>query len=298
MRDSALYFSTAACWLALAAIAWRGAACRHPREPGARRARSASKARCCPWRSSCTACSCIPGIVADEGLNLGVSNSISLIVWLTVAIYWLASLAVPGLASIQGLWAPIALGAVMLQACCPSHYVVHYGGDPLFTLHFAIAMLAYSLFIVATMHAVVMLAEEKWLHRGVMPPFLRSLPPLLEMEALLFRILFAAFVLLTLTVVSGVFFSEQLFKRPFKFNHKTFFGMLSWAHLRLAALGPLLPRLARQARRVLDAVGVRRAAARLPRQQVRPRDHPASGADRPPRCPTTYPSRGFSRRSP
>jgi ABC-type uncharacterized transport system permease subunit len=73
-----------------------------------------------------------------------------------------------------------------------------------------------------------MLAEEKWLHRGVLPPFLKSLPPLLEMEALLFRILLAAFVLLTLTLVSGVFFSEQLFSRPFKFNHKTVFGILSW----------------------------------------------------------------------
>ena len=58
------------------------------------------------------------GILADEGLNLGVANSISLIVWLTVAIYWLASLAMPSLASIQGLWAPVALAA---WAC---------GGDP------------------------------------------------------------------------------------------------------------------------------------------------------------------------
>jgi ABC-type uncharacterized transport system permease subunit len=105
---------------------------------------------------------------------------------------------------------------------------VTYGGDPLFALHFAIAMLAYSLFIVATVHALVMLAEEKWLHRGLLPPFLKALPPLLEMEALLFRILFAAFVLLTLTLVSGVFFSEQLFGKPFTFNHKTFFAILSW----------------------------------------------------------------------
>ena len=73
-----------------------------------------------------------------------------------------------------------------------------------------------------------MLFEEKWLHRGVMPPFIRSLPPLLEMEALLFRILLAAFVLLTLTMVSGIFFSEQLFGRPLTFTHKTVFGILSW----------------------------------------------------------------------
>ncbi len=227
MRDLPLYFSTAACWLALAALAWRAS-------------RSAAPAGTTPGVAFRLESVLLPvalvlhgmlvytGVLSNGGLNLGVSNSISLIIWLTVAIYWLASLAVPGLASIQGLWAPVALAAVILQAALPSHYVVHYGGNPLFTLHFAIAMLAYSLFIVATMHALVMLAEQKWLHRGVMPPFLRSLPPLLEMESLLFRILIAAFVLLTLTVVSGVFFSEQLFGRPLQFTHKTVFGIASW----------------------------------------------------------------------
>jgi ABC-type uncharacterized transport system permease subunit len=125
--------------------------------------------------------------------------------------------------------APFALLAVLLQAFVPTRHVVTYGGDPLFTLHFAIAMLAYSLFTVAAVHALVMLAEEKWLHKGVLPPFLKSIPPLLEMEALLFRILLAAFVLLTLTVLSGTFFSEQLFGKPFTFTHKVFFGILSWA---------------------------------------------------------------------
>ena len=128
-----------------------------------------------------------------------------------------------------GLMAPFALLAVLLQAFAHSRHIVTYGGDPLFTLHFVIAMLAYSLFTVAAVHALVMLAEEKWLHKGVLPPFLKSIPPLLEMEALLFRILLAAFVLLTLTVVSGTFFSEQLFGKPFTFTHKVFFGILSWA---------------------------------------------------------------------
>jgi ABC-type uncharacterized transport system permease subunit len=227
MSDSALYFSTAACWLALAALAWRAAHATAPATP-APGAAFRLEAVLLPVALVLHGMLVYSGVLADVGLNLGVSNSISLIVWLTVVVYWLASLAVPGLASIQGLWAPVALAAVVLQAAVPSRHLVQYGGDPLFTLHFAIAMLAYSLYIVATMHAIVMLAEEKWLHRGVMPPFLRSLPPLLEMEALLFRILFAAFVLLTLTVVSGVFFSEQLFRRPFQFTHKTVFGLLSW----------------------------------------------------------------------
>jgi len=157
-----------------------------------------------------------------------VANAVSLLAWLTMLIYWLASLAYVGVASLLGLMSPVALAAVLLQAAIQSRHVVTYGGGPLFALHFAIAMLAYSLFIVATVHALIMLAEEKWLHRGLMPPLLSSLPPLLEMEALLFRILLAAFVLLTLTLVSGVFFSEQLFGKPFSANHKTVFGVLSW----------------------------------------------------------------------
>lgn len=229
MRDSALYFSTAACWLALAALAWRAA---HAPAAAGNGAPAGGAFRLegvlLPVALVLHGMLVYTGVLSDEGLNLGVSNSISLIIWLTVAIYWLASLAVPGLASIQGLWAPVALVAVILQAVVPSHYLVRHGGDPLFTLHFAIAMLAYSLFIVATMHAVVMLAEQKWLHRGILPPFLRSLPPLLEMEALLFRILFAAFVLLTLTVVSGLFFSEQVFGKPLQATHKTVFGIVSW----------------------------------------------------------------------
>jgi ABC-type uncharacterized transport system permease subunit len=48
------------------------------------------------------------------------------------------------------------------------------------------------------------------------------------MEALLFRILLAAFVLLTLTLASGVFFSEQLFGKALTFTHKIVFGILSW----------------------------------------------------------------------
>jgi ABC-type uncharacterized transport system permease subunit len=227
MPDLLLYFTTAACWLLLSGLAWRSA-------------RPAVAAGPDPHSEVRIESILVPvalvlhgmlvyrGLVTARGLDLGVANAISLIVWLTVLIYWLAGLAFQGLASILGLMAPVALLAVVFQALIPTHHYVTYGGSPLFTLHFAIAMLAYSLFIVATVHAVVMLAEEKWLHRGVLPPFLKTLPPLLEMEALLFRILLAAFVLLTLTVVSGVFFSEQLFGKPLTFTHKTIFGILSW----------------------------------------------------------------------
>lgn len=228
MPDSLLYFSTAALWLALAALAWRAA---RPQLAGVD-APATSGVRIdsllVPVALVLHAMLLHRGIVVADGLNLGVANAVALLVWITALIYWLAGLAYPGLAGMQGLVAPVALLAVLLQFAVPSRHVVTYTAEPLFTLHFGIAMLAYALVIVATVHAVVMLFEEKWLHRGVLPPFLRALPPLLEMEALLFRILLAAFVLLTLTVVSGVFFSELLFGKPFAFSHKNVFAILSW----------------------------------------------------------------------
>lgn len=57
---------------------------------------------------------------------------------------------------------------------------------------------------------------------------LQRMPPLLTLEAILFRILWAGFVLLTLTLASGVVFSEELFGKAAQFNHKTVFGVLSW----------------------------------------------------------------------
>jgi ABC-type uncharacterized transport system permease subunit len=230
MPDLPLYFSTAGCWLLLAVMALRSTS---PAAAAGAPIPSPSPVRADLWLVPIALV--LHGmllyrrVLQGEGLDLGVANAISMLAWLTVFIYWLAGLAYPGLASILGIVAPVAFLAVVGQALVPSSHVVTYGGDPLFALHFVIAMLAYSLFFIATIHALVMLAEERWLHRGVMPPMLRSLPPLLEMEALLFRILLAAFVLLTFTLVSGVFFSEQLFGRPFKTtSHKMVFAFISW----------------------------------------------------------------------
>jgi ABC-type uncharacterized transport system permease subunit len=73
---------------------------------------------------------------------------------------------------------------------------------------------------------MLMAILERRLHSGTLPPSLRSMPPL-TMETPLFRIIAAGFVLLTLTIASGVLFSEELFGKPARFSHKTV-GALSW----------------------------------------------------------------------
>ena len=82
--------------------------------------------------------------------------------------------------------------------------------------------------MVAALQALVLMALEKRLHRGLPDPGPDSLPPLLTLERSLFRLVTAGYALLTLTVMSGALFSEQIFGKPLTFNHKTVFSLLSW----------------------------------------------------------------------
>jgi ABC-type uncharacterized transport system permease subunit len=75
---------------------------------------------------------------------------------------------------------------------------------------------------------LLMAAAERNLHNKPTWIKLPDFPPLMPMEMLLFRVISLGFVLLTLTLISGVLFSEQIFGQAMKFNHKNLFTMLSW----------------------------------------------------------------------
>jgi ABC-type uncharacterized transport system permease subunit len=166
-------------------------------------------------------------IFSDHGLHLGIGNAISAILWLTVLIYWLGSF-FHQLEGLQALVLPVAAVASLLPAVFPASGPLPNTEFVTFKVHLLIAMLAYSLFTIASLHVLLMALLERHLHDGTLPKMLQKMPPLLAMETLLFRIIWAGFILLTLTLASGVIFSEELFGQAAKFNHKTVFGVLSW----------------------------------------------------------------------
>ena len=162
-----------------------------------------------------------------HGLYLGVGNAVSAILWLTVLIYWLGNFFYK-LEGLQALVMPVAAVASFLPAVFPSLNPLPHTEFTAFKFHLLISMLAYSLFTIASLHVLLMALLERRLHDGALPQMLQRLPPLLAMETLLFRIIWAGFILLTLTLASGVVFSEELFGKAATFSHKTVFGVASW----------------------------------------------------------------------
>lgn len=165
--------------------------------------------------------------IDDEGMRFGFSVALSMMTWLAIVLYWIESF-YARMEGLQMLGLPLAAICGLLPWLLPGQHLIANAGSPTFRLHFLMAMLAYSLFTLAALHAILMAVTEKRLHRGRMTPLFAGLPPLLTMEALLFRLIHIAFALLTLTLASGILFSEQIFGKALPFNHKTVFAVLSW----------------------------------------------------------------------
>ncbi|MDR2688613.1 MAG: cytochrome c biogenesis protein CcsA [Azoarcus sp.] len=166
-------------------------------------------------------------IFPSAGMRFGFSLALSLMVWLAICFCWVETL----YTRLDGLLA-IALPAGVLTSILPVFFpATHdllYANNPIFRVHLVIAMLAYSLFTLAMLHAMLMAIAARQLHHARLSNVFSSLPPLLTMEALLFRLIGIAFVLLTLTLVTGVMFSENLFGKLFRFDHKSIFTVISW----------------------------------------------------------------------
>jgi ABC-type uncharacterized transport system permease subunit len=183
-------------------------------------------------------------LFAAPGLRFGFGQALSVTLWLAVLIYWFESLFV-NLEGMQALVLPVAAVCVLLPGLFPGLESPAYASSLGFRAHLLLAMLAYSLFTIGALHALLMALLEGQLHGarregaaapaggsghggGALAGPLASLPPLLTLERLLFRILALGFVLLTLTLVTGIAFSEEVFGRALRFDHKTLFAVLSW----------------------------------------------------------------------
>ncbi|HEY1999747.1 cytochrome C assembly family protein [Paraburkholderia sp.] len=181
-------------------------------------------------------------IFPQNSMVFGFAFALSAMFWLGAGIYWIESFFFP-LDGLRLLVLPLACVASLLPLAFGGVRVLSYSADPMFKLHFLIANIAYGLFAIAALHAVLMLLVERRLHamrggvlqrqgaaagNGWLSSWLDSLPPLLTLEKLLFRLISAGFVLLTLTLLSGILFSEQLIDRALRLDHKTVFAILSW----------------------------------------------------------------------
>lgn len=136
-----------------------------------------------------------------------------------------------------------ALGIIVfpLAAAVLAAYAFLGGGSPHedlswpLQLHALLALLAYATLVIATLLALMLWFQDHALRQRHLGGWLRALPPLTQMETLLFRSLGAGFALLSLTLLTGAVFVADLFAQGL--GHKAVLSILSWVVLGVLLFG-------------------------------------------------------------
>ncbi len=184
----------------------------------------------------------------EDSLRLSWSVGLSLTIWLGMIVFWLENL-VSEIDGLKLVLLPIAAVICLLAALFPGRdSLIIPVNDAYFQIHLLISIGAYSLIAIAAIHAFLMTSLDRYLHqpvqtraeRSVFARALEEQPPLLVQEKILFRLIWIGFVLLTLSIVTGVVVSMRINGVLLPFDHKTLFTLMSWVVFGLLLLGRAL----------------------------------------------------------
>lgn len=159
---------------------------------------------------------------AQDSPRFGFAPALSVTVWLVVAVYLIESRFLP-LAGVRRTLAVLGASAVLLAWAFPGELRPHLASRWI-PLHWVMGIASYGLFGAAVLHAALLnRADRQMRHASVTSPAPMGLP-LLRLERLTFRFVGAGFVVLTIAIVLGWYFTD-----PWRWDHKVVFSILAWA---------------------------------------------------------------------
>lgn len=162
--------------------------------------------------------------VTEHGIRVGFFPVSTLIFWVINTIVLLSSLRKP----LHNLF--ILLLPLTVIGICASMLSPNTGPQVDLGLsvasHALLSILAYSLLTIATLQALLLAWQHHQLRHKHPSGSVSLLPPLQTMEALLFEVLWAGVILLTLSILSGFVFLDDMFAQHLA--HKTVFSLAAW----------------------------------------------------------------------
>lgn len=161
--------------------------------------------------------------------RFGFAPALSMTVWLVLTAYVVESRRYPQL---RARWALAGFGTltVALSALFPGA-LLPATTSPLLPLHWALGIAAYGLMAAAVVHGWMMERLEAQMRQRRPARANEGGVPLLTLERLMFRFVGAGFVVLTLSILAGLFFGSALYgdaATGWRWDHKRVFTLLSW----------------------------------------------------------------------
>lgn len=158
-------------------------------------------------------------------IDLGFFNIASLIFWFISTLALLSTLRRPSDNLLAILYPLAAISIVVALTNNTQHNLENQLSNGMLT-HILTSILAYSVLTMALFQSLTLSLQDRQLKHHHIQGILRTLPPLQTMEAMLFELLWIGVVLLSLSILSGFIFLEDIFAQHL--IHKTVLTIAAW----------------------------------------------------------------------
>jgi ABC-type uncharacterized transport system permease subunit len=165
-------------------------------------------------------------IFTTQGIDIGFFSALTFTAWLMATLLVIASFSLP-IGCLGLLVYPFALVTLILRALSEQQHILTNVLASGLQTHILFSLLAYSLLSIAVAQAILLYVQDKYLHNKHPSGFLHSLPSLETMEILLFRIIGLGVIALSVSLLSGFIYLENMFAQHLV--HKTILSFIAWA---------------------------------------------------------------------
>ncbi len=172
-------------------------------------------------------------IFQPQGLNLGLFVAFSLISWL-ISIQILLSSIFRRIESLGIVVFPVSGMACVAASLHIPDQVISIANNAI-QGHIMVSVIAYSLITLGAVHAGLLAYQDHSIRRHHPGGFIRFLPPLHDMEVLLFQFLGFGFVFLSASLLTGFIYLEDIFAQHLV--HKTVLSIVAWFILGILLYG-------------------------------------------------------------
>ncbi len=165
----------------------------------------------------------LPAILLADGILFGIANSISTSS-LLIAILLFINGYVYRIYVLDSIIYPLIAIFILISLVFINDKISTISYQ--LALHIILSISAYAIFTICVAQSIIVSYQDKCLHNKKSNNFTIGLPPLQKMEELLYSYLFIGTIVLSLALISGLIFLDDIFAQHLV--HKTTFAIISW----------------------------------------------------------------------
>jgi len=163
-------------------------------------------------------------LYTSHGLDLSVFTVMSLVSWITSSFLILAALRQP-VECLTIVVFPFAAVTLLLRISSDQHHYLPQLSSGVET-HILLSIISYSVLSIAAVQSLLLYIQDYHLHNKQPGGFISALPSLETMENLLFKMIGLGFILLTVSLISGMPYLEDIQQQHL--THKIILSCVAW----------------------------------------------------------------------